>query len=265
MVITDSLCRISHARIRKFPDRKVFDWLRRKYTAHPASLSVDIHSHLLPGLDDGVKTFEEAETIIAFLARMGYRKIITTPHIMSDAFPNTSETILSKLEELRLHLQNKGIAMDVSAAAEYYLDESLFRSVEDNHPLLTFGDRYLLFETNFVTEPFNLKEFIFLATTRGYKLILAHPERYLYLHNNLEKVQDLLDRGVMMQMNISSLTGYYSRPVQRMAFKLLNRRMIHWLGSDCHHLQQARLLETAKSSRYFRKALTLPLLNNSLL
>jgi tyrosine-protein phosphatase YwqE len=121
-----------------------------------------------------------------------------------------------------------------------------------------------LFETNFITEPFNLKEFIFLATTKGYKLILAHPERYLYLQHNLNKVQDLLDRGVLMQLNISSLTGYYSRPVQQMAFKLIDSKMIHWLGSDCHHFQHARLMGDAKSSRYFRKALALPLLNNSL-
>ena len=223
-----------------------------------------MHSHLLPGIDDGVGTLEEAEEIILRFIELGYKRIITTPHVMSDAYRNTPETIYEKLEELTGHLLRKHIDIDVSAAAEYYLDEVLFRMVETDAPLLTFGDRYLLFETNFITEPFNLKEFIFLATTRGYRLILAHPERYLYLQNNLEKVQDLLDRGVTMQMNISSLTGYYSRPVQKMAFKLIDRGMVHWLGSDCHHLQHTKLMHAAKSLRYFRKALTLPLLNNSL-
>src|SRR5690606_32602758 len=161
----------------------------------------------------------------------------------------TPEGIISRLGELKRYLHERGITIEISAAAEYYLDESLFRSVEQNDPLLTFGDRYLLFETNFITEPFNLKEFIFLATTKGYKLILAHPERYLYLHNNLEKVQDLLDRGVLMQMNISSLTGYYSKPVQKMAYKLVDHGMIHWLGTDCHHMQHAQLTESAKDLR----------------
>lgn len=242
----------------------MLSWFRKTREIDVPSLEVDIHSHLLPGLDDGVKTFEEAATIITYLSRLGYKKIITTPHVMSDAFRNTSEGILAKLAELRDYLQANNIDVDVSAAAEYYLDEWLFRRVEEDEPLLTFGDRYLLFETNFITEPFNLKEFIFMATTKGYKLVLAHPERYLYLHNNLEKVQDLLDRGVLMQMNISSLTGYYSIPVRRMAFQLVNREMIHWLGTDCHHLQHAQLTEKAKGLRYFRKALTLPLLNNSL-
>jgi protein-tyrosine phosphatase len=243
----------------------VFNWFRKNNKNPDVSpLMVDIHSHLLPGLDDGVRTFEEAEAIIKTFIRLGYKRIITTPHVMSDAYRNTPETIHAKLEELRSYLTSRGIEIDISAAAEYYLDESLFKSLEQGEPLLTFGDKYLLFETNFITEPFNLKEFIFLATSKGYKLILAHPERYLYLHNNLEKVQDLLDRGVLMQMNISSLTGYYSKPVQRMAIKLVNHRMIHWLGTDCHHLQHAHLAESARRLRYFRKALTLPLLNNSL-
>lgn len=242
----------------------MFNWFRKNKIADLPPLKVDMHSHLLPGLDDGVSTFEEAEEIILRFVDLGYTRMITTPHVMSDAYRNTPAGINNKLQELKDHLLQKNIDITVSAAAEYYLDEALFKMVETNQPLLTFGQKYLLFETNFITEPFNLKEFIFLATTKGYKLILAHPERYLYLQNNLEKVQDLLDRGVLLQMNISSLTGYYSKPVQQMAFKLIDRGMIHWLGSDCHHLQHAQLVQEAKALRYFRKALTLPLMNNSL-
>jgi protein-tyrosine phosphatase len=242
----------------------VFNWFRKNKLADLPPLKVDMHSHLLPGLDDGVSTFEEAEQIILRFVDLGYTHMITTPHVMSDAYRNTPAGINNKLQELKYYLLQKHIDINVSAAAEYYLDEALFKMVETNQPLLTFGQKYLLFETNFITEPFNLKEFIFLATTKGYKLILAHPERYLYLQNNLEKVQDLLDRGVLLQMNISSLTGYYSKPVQQMAFKLIDRGMIHWLGSDCHHLQHAQLVQEAKTLRYFRKALTLPLMNNSL-
>lgn len=242
----------------------VFNWFRKNRNSDLPLLRVDMHSHLLPGLDDGVSTLEEAESIIRNFIDLGYTRIITTPHVMSDAYRNTSAGILAKLEELNTYLKEKNIDISVSAAAEYYLDESLMKMVETDQRLLTFGERYLLFETNFITEPFNLKEFIFLATTKGYKLILAHPERYLYLHNDLNKVQDLLDRGVLMQLNISSLSGYYSKSVQQMAFKLVDRGMIHWLGSDCHHLPHTALMKQARNLRYFRKALTLPLLNNSL-
>jgi tyrosine-protein phosphatase YwqE len=223
-----------------------------------------MHSHLLAGLDDGVQTLEQAEEIIVRLSNLGYTHLITTPHVMSDAYRNTPAGISEKLMDLKNHLQSRNIHVRMSAAAEYYLDESLFKMVETNEPLLTFGNKYLLFETNFITEPLNLKEFIFLATTKGYKLILAHPERYLYLQNNLPKVQDLLDRGVLLQLNISSITGYYSKPVQQMAFKLIDKGWVHWLGSDCHHLQHTELMVKARQSRYFRKALTLPLLNNSI-
>lgn len=243
----------------------LFDWFRKNKFENSSLPEVDIHSHLLPGIDDGVATLEEAEEIILNLIALGYRRIVTTPHVMSDAYRNTPEIINGKLAELKHYLQKKNIDIPITAAAEYYLDESLFRLVEGNQPILTFGEKYLLFETNFITEPLNLKEFIFLATTRGYRLILAHPERYLYLQNNLEKVQDLLDRGVSLQLNISSLTGYYSKPVQHMAFRLVDKGMIQWLGSDCHHLAQVDLIRKARTSRYFRKALALPLLNNSLL
>lgn len=242
----------------------MFNWFGKSKTESLPSLAVDMHSHLLPGLDDGVATLEDAEQIIRSLKHLGYRRIITTPHVMSDAYRNTPDGILASLETLKEHLQKRDLNIEISAAAEYYLDEALFKMVDTNQRLLTFGEKYLLFETNFLTEPFNLKEFIFLATTKGYKLILAHPERYLYLQNNLAKVQDLLDRGVLMQMNISSLTGYYSKPVQHMAFKLIDRGMVHWLGSDCHHIQHMKLIEQARGLRYFRKALTLPLLNNTL-
>lgn len=242
----------------------MFNWFGKSKTESLPPLAVDMHSHLLPGLDDGVATLEDAEQIIRSLKHLGYRRIITTPHVMSDAYRNTPDGILASLETLKEHLQKRDISIELSAAAEYYLDEALFKMVDTNQRLLTFGEKYLLFETNFLTEPFNLKEFIFLATTKGYKLVLAHPERYLYLQNNLGKVQDLLDRGVLMQMNISSLTGYYSKPVRQMAFKLIDRGMIHWLGSDCHHFQHMKLIEQARGLRYFRKALTLPLLNNTL-
>lgn len=239
-------------------------WFSKRKKKPASPLTTDIHSHLLPGLDDGVKSLEESEEIIRHFQKLGYRKIITTPHVMQDHFRNTASDIQYKLRELKKHLQSRNISVDIEAAAEYYLDESLLRCIETNEELLTFGNRYLLFETNFLSEPLNLKEFIFMASTKGYKPVLAHPERYLYLHNNLDKAQDLLDRGVLFQVNINSLTGYYSKPVQHLAQKLIDKGWVHLLGSDCHHLQHVQLLQEIQRSRYFQKALTLPLLNNSL-
>lgn len=242
----------------------MFNWFKKKDIAAHQLLTVDIHSHLLPQLDDGVKDLEEAERIVSYFHGLGYRKLITTPHVMNDIYRNTPSGIREKLELLRAHLAAKKIPVEIEAAAEYYLDENLMAMLEADQPLLTIGRNYILFETNFITEPFNLKEFIFLASSKGYKLILAHPERYLYMHGNFAKAQDLLDRGVLFQLNISSITGYYSKSVQHMALKYIDRGWVHWLGSDCHHLKHATLVEKTMTTKYFRKALSLPLLNNSL-
>ncbi len=242
----------------------MLDWFKKKSPAFPP-LQVDMHSHLLPGIDDGVQTLEQAEFLLRQFLKLGYQKIITTPHIMSDAYRNTPEIISQKLMEVRELLKTKNINITIEAAAEYYLDEALYDMIVKDQSLLTFGNRYLLFETNFLTEPFQLKEFIFKATTKGYKLVLAHPERYLYLQENIAKMEDLISRGILFQINISSLSGYYSKSAQRSAFKLIDRGWCHFLGSDCHNGQHLKVLEDSIASRYYQKALSLPLLNNSLL
>lgn len=225
---------------------------------------VDIHSHLLPRLDDGVQSFEETEAIVLRFQEMGYRKLITTPHVMSDFYRNTNADIINKLNEVNIMLAHKGIDVILEAAAEYYLDEVLMHRLKADDPLLTFGQRYLLFETNFMTEPLNLKEFIFLATTKGYKPVLAHPERYMYLQSKFEKAEDLIDRGVLFQLNIASLSGYYSKPALTTAQKLIDKGYIHFLGSDCHTLQHIQLAAETRRNKYFQKAISLPLLNNTL-
>jgi protein-tyrosine phosphatase len=224
-----------------------------------------MHSHFLPALDDGAKSFDDALAMIREMIAFGYEKIITTPHVISDAYRNSPETILPKLAELQKHLLDREVKITIEAAAEYYLDESLMQKIAADEPLLTFGKKFLLFETNFLNEPMFLKEFIFAATTKGYKLILAHPERYIYLQHDLSKVQDLLDRGVMLQVNLISLTGYYSKEARVLAEKLIKKGEIHFFGSDCHTLEQTSLIKESFRSKYFRQAISLPLLNNTLL
>ena len=243
----------------------MISWFRKKTSSVVGNpITTDIHSHLLPGLDDGVQTFEQAEAILLQFVKLGYQKVITSPHVMSDTYRNTPAGIQAKVNELRHYLKEKNIAIDVETAAEYYLDEHTFGMVTRKEPMLTFGKNYLLFETNFLTEPFNLKDFIFKATTNGYKPVLAHPERYIYLQNDLAKLEDLLQRGVLFQVNISSITGYYSKQAQATAHKLIDKGWVHFLGSDCHSIQHVNLINSARQMKYFQKALSLPLLNNSL-
>ena len=206
-------------------------------------MTTDIHSHMLAAIDDGVRSTDEALAIIRVFQEVGYKKMITTPHVMQDYYRNDSTIILQRLDELRKYLVQQGVAFEIQTAAEYYLDETLTRKIEDREPLLVFGDHYLLFETNMINEPYSLKDFIFKVTTAGYKPVLAHPERYAYM--TLEKADDLRDRGVLFQTNILSIIGYYSKPIQRLAQQFINLGWIELLGSDCHNLEQARLLRQA--------------------
>jgi len=240
----------------------VISFFKKKSEALTQIIKTDMHSHLLAGLDDGVKSHDEAVELIQNFHRLGYTKIITTPHIMSDYYRNEPEQIISKKNELNKILEDNQIPVIVEAAAEYYLDENLTTIINGEKRLLTFGSNYLLFETNFFSEPYHLNEFIFNAITHGYKPVLAHPERYQYM--TMEKAEELRDRGVLLQLNIPSLVGYYGKSIERMAVKFIEAGWIDLVGSDCHNLLQLKALESAFQNRNFKKALDLPLLNNSL-
>jgi len=243
----------------------VFNFFKKKEPKNTTPIYTDLHSHLLPGLDDGVESFDESIEIITAFSQMGYKKIITTPHIMHDFYNNSAEGITDKLKELRSIVNDEGLDIKIDAAAEYYLDEHLLSNIEDpSHQFLTLGQNYLLFETSFMNKPFYLNDFIFKAKSRGFNPILAHPERYAYLQNDHELIDDLILRGVYMQVNINSISGYYSKQVKKMAERMIDQKKVHLLGSDCHNRNHLQVMQSSITEKYFKKALTLPLLNNSL-
>ena len=241
----------------------MWDFFKTSKTSPPL-FKTDLHSHLLPGIDDGVKSFDEVSRIISTFQKFGFTKAITTPHIMSDYYKNNPERIRHKTVELKSYLNEKSISFDVECAAEYYFDETLLDQINAGQELLTFGDNYFLFETNTFSEPFMLDDLIFKLKIKNIKPVMAHPERYQYLQNNLSRVEDLINRGVFMQINSLSLIGFYSKPIQQVARQLIENKMIHFLGSDCHNPDQARHLSKCLSDKFFKKALELPLLNHSL-
>lgn len=228
------------------------------------NLPVDIHSHLLPGIDDGVNTVDEALDILDSFVKLGYKKVITTPHINPEFFPNTEEIIIEKYYEVKRSVEKAGIEIKFEASAEYFLCEDLMQKLEQKKKLLTFSDGYLLFECSFLNEPFFLKDFIFHAISQGYKPVLAHPERYAFVHQNFQILEDLKQRDVRLQININSLSGAYQKAARKTAEKMIKKGMVDLLGSDCHNKRHAELLKETKSSKYFQKALDLPLLNYQL-
>lgn len=243
----------------------MFGLFKKKAPALTVDVTTDIHSHLIPGVDDGVSSFEESISLIKKFEEAGYKKIITTPHIMHDFYNNSESHLRNIHKDLVSKLSKEQVNIQLGLAAEYYLDDHLMSRIDNKEEdFLTFGDNYLLFETSFMNQPFQLAEFIFKAKSRGLKPVLAHPERYLYLINDDRLLNDLIDREVYFQLNINSISGYYSKQVKKFAKRLIDEKLIHFIGSDCHNEIHFENILLTRESKYYQKALELPLLNNTL-
>ncbi|MCE2772039.1 MAG: capsular biosynthesis protein [Bacteroidetes bacterium] len=227
-------------------------------------LQVDVHSHFIPGIDDGAKTLEDSLTLIKAMSDFGYRKVITTPHVMSDFFRNSPETILGGLDPVRAALNEQGYSIEIDAAAEYYYDYELESKI-GKEPLLTFGERYLLFEVSYVNAPDNLDQLIFNLQSNGYQPVLAHPERYPFWFRDFSVFEKLKDKGVLFQLNINSLTGHYSPATKKVAEQMIDKNYYEFLGSDCHHYGHIELMKKVRQEKYLGKLLSSGILRNQLL
>ena len=198
--------------------------------------TTDLHSHLIPNIDDGVKTLEESISIIKNLKELGYQKLITTPHIMSHKFPNTKDTILKGLEEVKIELEKQNIDIIIEAAAEYYYDEYFIELIRKKD-LLTFGDNHILFELSYTANPFGLEQVVYELLNHGYKPILAHPERYTHYSHSLEKYHNLKDLGLLFQINLNSLAKFYGKNPKIAADYLVENGLVDFVGSDIHSMR----------------------------
>jgi protein-tyrosine phosphatase len=209
-----------------------------------SQLRADMHSHLIPGIDDGAKTMDDSIALIRRMHALGYKKLITTPHIQHDFFKNTPEIILGGLEKVRAAVKAENIPIELEAAAEYLMDDG-FEGLINQGNLLTFSGKHILVELSYFNPNPNLKEFIFNLQVDGFKVILAHPERYTYWFSNFEKFEDLKDRGVLFQMNLVSLASFYPDPVKKFAEKFIERGMIDLVGSDNHNMNYMAAMDKA--------------------
>lgn len=234
----------------------MFEFLKKNTRLkHPVDLSVlnsDVHSHFIPGIDDGAKTIEDSVALITSMYHMGYKKVITTPHIMADYFRNTPEIIVFGLEKVRAALKQNNIPIQIEVAAEYYVDFDFERKL-DEEKLLTFGDNYLLFEISYLNAPNSLEHIVFKMQSMGYKPVLAHPERYNYWHPYFSNYEKIIEKGVLLQLNINSLTGYYTQSTKKVAELLIERNMISLLGSDCHHTGHIDLMKNVIYEKHLQQ------------
>ncbi|WP_373941194.1 histidinol phosphatase [Polaribacter sejongensis] len=204
---------------------------------------VDIHSHLLPGIDDGAKNIETSIALITKMRSYGIKSIITTPHVLGDLYQNSSDIIKDKLREVQAALQRKNITdLTINAAAEYMMDEQFSELLEKND-ILTLKDNYVLVEMSYFSAPINLYEILFEIQVKGYKPVLAHPERYSFLHNDFNHYYKLKKAGCLFQLNLLSLTEQYGKGVQKISEKILKENLYDFVGTDTHHNNHLELLK----------------------
>lgn len=236
----------------------------RNEHANWAFIGADMHSHFLPGIDDGAKTIEDSLALIKAMIGMGYKKIITTPHVMVDYYPNTTQTITAALQRVQDALKAAHIDIPLRAAAEYYIDESFIKLLE-TEPLLTIRDKQVLVEFSMMYEPPMLFDVLARMQELGYQPIVAHPERYLFFHKDFNRYRAFRDKGCLMQLNILSIAGYYGRNIKDIADELLSKGLYDYCGSDMHHEKHAATMKAMAGTRDYDKFIGYPFLNPQLL
>ena len=195
---------------------------------------VDIHSHLLPGIDDGSKSVEETASLMTQMNGLGINHFITTPHIFTNVWDNTEAGITEKLQVTKAELNRKNYFASFNAGAEYMIDSFFMKRLE-TEKLLTLKDNYLLVEMSYLNPPMQLFDILFEVQLAGYKPILAHPERYLFYTNKLKEYERLKKSGCLFQLNLLSTVNYYGTGIAKTADYLLQNGMIDFVGTDIHH------------------------------
>ncbi len=214
----------------------MFSFFRKKNNdVDFSALYADMHSHLIPAIDDGVPDMDTAITLITGMMNIGYKKIITTPHIYWDLYKNNNDIIQSGWEAVNNEIEKRRLAVDFYAAAEYLIDDHFDELLETDVPLLTLKENLVLVEFSFVQGPIELKRILFKLQIKGYTPVIAHPERYLYFTNDKKWYDEMKSAGCLFQVNLLSLTGFYGKAPVELAQYLIKKKYVDLLGSDLHN------------------------------
>jgi len=201
-------------------------------------LGVDIHSHILPGIDDGSKDLNQSLSYVRQMQELGFESLYCTPHIYTELYPNTAETIFPALQSVKDGLIAENLTIPVGAAAEHMVDYSF--EVSDNH--LCLPDKHILIEMSYLSETPGIEKVIFDLQIKGYNVILAHPERYNFYHQTIQRYHRLREMGCLFQLNLLAVTGYYGKEVKQASDYLLKNKLYDLAASDLHHDKHMSLL-----------------------
>ena len=221
---------------------------KKKFLVDYLGNFVDIHNHILPGIDDGAENTDASVALIKEFGQIGVSNFIATPHIMHNFYDNTPESIAQSLQELKGVLLTEKIKdVSIEAAAEHMIDDNFEVLIRDGN-IMPLRKEYLLVEMSFLQPSINFDTAIEKSMASGYFPILAHPERYAYFGTGIGKYRALREKGILLQLNLLSLGNYYGKEVNKMAFLLLQNRYVDFLASDAHHLHHLEQLKEIQLS-----------------
>jgi protein-tyrosine phosphatase len=223
-----------------------------------SAIGLDMHAHLTPGVDDGAQNLTESLALINGLKELGFEHLIATPHTLAGIHPNTKQ-ILAQAHALLEGQIPSGVQLNLSS--EYYLDEQFQHQLNANE-LMPFKGNRLLIEFSQISRPHDLEEVIFDLGIKGYQPVLAHPERYLFFHKQLDYYKRIKEMGVELQVNALSLTNHYGKNIREVAERLIEKDMIDFIGTDLHHAKHLELLKQVPQSKYFARLVASGLLKN---
>ena len=230
-----------------------------------ATLGTDMHCHLIPMVDDGSKCMEESLDCLRTFQAVGYKKVIVTPHFQHPRFPNTEDDIVRRYEQLCKEAAAAGIEIEMGGIAGEYRIDSGFKARLESPRFLKIADKYVLVEFSLHQQMMGCDEMIFDMQMKGYEVILAHPERYPYLNIDGTRIEQLLNQGVYLQVNILSLGGFYGDEAKRRAFTMIERGWVSFLGTDTHNALYCQALRDITRNRKVEKVLEkYEFLNNTL-
>lgn len=231
----------------------MFNFFKKK-PKEPVELffHTDIHCHLVPGIDDGQKEAESAADLVAHEHSWGVRRIITTPHVTQDTFENTPEIINEAFEKLRSAVEARGTDIELLHSAEYRIDGFFQEQLEAGN-VNPMPNRYLLVENSFVQEAWHLDELLFDLKIKGFRPILAHPERYSYYFNKRQRYEQLHNAGTLFQINLLSLAGHYGKEVKHVAEYLVENNMVDFIGTDMHNHNHCQAIENYMTTKDYRR------------
>lgn len=221
---------------------------------------VDMHNHLLPNVDDGIRTLDETIHCLRQYAEWGVRRVISTPHISQDYYPNTADKLLQLVPQVQQAIAEANLPIDFTVAAEYLLDEQ-FDHLLRTDQLLSFGkSQYVLIETGWAAPPRQLSDWLFALQVKGYTPVLAHPERYRYYQTEPHLLKNIRAQGCLLQLNLMSLTGRYGSKTKQFAQALLQENCISLVGSDLHRETDLDVLQTVFTSSAWKPLQRQPLI-----